>query len=635
MSFLPVKKSEIDGSLDFILISGDAYVDHPSFGHALISRLLESEGFKVGIIAQPTKDKDYLEFGEPNIAFLISTGVVDSMVNNYTASKKKRHNDEYSPGNKPFIRPDRALDVYSKNLRKLFPNSYIIGGGVEPSLRRFSHYDYWADEVLPSCLYTSQCDMIIYGAGEKPFWEITELLKKGAQISSIKDVRGTAYLCKFDTMGSTAKLAFSGNRDKFKILDSHEVVAKDKIKHAKTFNLQSKNNDPYSGLGLIQEQPNKTFVVCNPPQFPLTTEEFDKVYSFPYMREFHPMYEEMGGVKSLEEVKFSITANRGCYGDCAFCAITYHMGRIVQKRSKESILEEAQILINKPDFKGYIHDVGGPSANFSNKACKKQETHGACTNKECIGFEPCQNLEVDHSYYLEILRALRKLPKVKKVFIRSGIRFDYVLMDKNSEFFDELVEHHVSGQLKTAPEHMSKSVLKIMNKPDPEVYKEFSRRFAEKSRKLNKKQYIVPYFISSHPGSTIADAIELTKYLKSINYMPLQVQDFIPTPSTRATVMYYTGIDPQSMQKVHIPTEEERKIQRALLQYRKEENIPIVRKALRDTNNQHLIGSGKECIVTDSNVGKSTLYGSGKLANVGGKNKKTKGKNFKKSKPRR
>lgn len=615
MAFLPITKEECNGQLDFVLISGDAYVDHPSFGHAVVSRLFEHEGFTVGIVAQPQNDEDYKRLGSPKYAFLISTGVVDSMVNNYTASKKKRTDDEYSPGNKGFRRPDRALIVYTKAVKRLFPNSVVIAGGVEASLRRFAHYDYWADQVMPSVAYDSGCDLIIYGAGERPIIDICDRIKKGIPVKDIKDVRGTCYTCAFDNISSKVKDSMCGESDEYRQIDSFSTVSEDKKRFAKAFRQQTLNLDAFNAKGLIQEQKNKIFLIQNPPSFPLSTEEMDEFSNLPYERDYHTSYKKEGGVKAIEEVKFSITSHRGCYGDCSFCAITYHMGRAVQKRSKESIVKEAELISHMSDFKGYIHDVGGPSANFRDKACDKQVKNGVCPNRECIGHKSCDNLKVDHSEYLDVLKAVRALPRVKKVFIRSGIRFDYLMMDKNDEFFEELVKNHVSGQLKTAPEHASDNVLKLMNKPNFTVYKAFADKFNKLNQKFGLKQFIVPYFISSHPGSTINDAVELTKYLKSINYMPLQVQDFYPTPSTRSTTMFYAGIDPNTMLEVSVPTEEERKMQRALLQYRKAENVPLVRRALIMTNNKHLIGNGKECIVLAEN----------KMANV-----QTKKQNIKK-----
>ncbi len=598
MAFLPITKKELEGKqLDFIMVSGDAYVDHPSFGHAVISRLFEAQGFSVGIIAQPQKDYDYTALGEPKIGFLMTTGVVDSMVNNYTASKKKRHNDEYSPGNQGFRRPDRAFTVYCKNLKRLYPEVAIIGGGSEGSLRRFAHYDYWADAVMPSVVYDSGCDLVIYGAGEKPVIEICDLIKKGIPVSSIKDVKGTCYITSFDTMPKKVMNAMKGDRSEFIQIESFQKVLSDKKSYAKAFKTQTMHLDAIIGKGIIQEQKDKKFLVQNSPSLPMTVEEMDNSSELNYERQYHPSYEKDGGVKALEEVKFSITSHRGCYGNCSFCSITYHMGRRVQKRSSESIVREAELITKMPDFKGYIHDVGGPSANFRETACDKQIEHGVCTNKECIGTKACENLNVDHSEYLEVLRALRKIPRVKKVFIRSGIRFDYLMMDKNPEFFNEMVKYHISGQLKTAPEHASNNVLKLMNKPDFSVYKNFTARYNEANQKLGLNQFIVPYFIASHPGTTISDAVELTKYLKSINYMPLQVQDFYPTPSTRSTCMFYTGIDPNTMETVHVPTADERLMQRALLQYRKPENESLVRHALLLTGNHHLIGNGPDCIV--------------------------------------
>lgn len=597
MSFIPTTIKEGNGSFDFIMISGDAYVDHPSFGHAVVCRLFEEEGFSVGIIPQPITDEDFLKLGEPNVSFLISTGVADSMVNNYTANLRRRSTDEYSPNNKSGKRPDRALISYSKTLKRLFPNSYIIAGGVEASLRRFAHYDYWSNSVMQSILMDSKADLIIYGAGEKPIWDICALLKRNIPIEKIHDVKGTCYVTTFDKMESKIKDAFLGNHEKFIQIESYNEVLKSKISFVKAYNKQVQNSDSISGKGIIQEQNEKKFLIQNPPSLALTTKEMDKTFDLPYERDYHPMYKKFGGIKALDEVKFSITSHRGCFGNCSFCSITYHMGRRIQKRSKDSIIREAKILTELPGFKGYIHDLGGATANFRNPSCKNQIKNGVCANKDCIGSNVCKNLIVDHNEYLDLLRTLRKLPNVKKVFIRSGVRFDYLMYDQNQEFFEELVKYHISGQLKTAPEHASDNVLKLMNKPDFSVYQKFTEKFYGLTSKFKMKEFIVPYFIASHPGCELIDAVKLTKYLKKINYMPLAVQDFYPTPSTRSTCMYYTGVDPKTMKKVHVPTKEERKMQRALLQYRKKENFSLVRKALTLTGNSNLIGNGKECIV--------------------------------------
>ena len=573
--FLPVKKEELKDiyNIDFVLISADAYVDHPTFGHALIARLIESQGFTIGIIPQPVKAEDYQVFPEPKYGFMISGGVVDSMVNNYTASKKKRSDDEYSPYNKAGRRPDRATTVYTKMLKKLYPSSPVIIGGIEGSLRRFAHYDYWSDTVMPSILTDSGADLLIYGMGEKPILDLLEKVNKGIPLSKIKDVRGTCFLTDRD---SALKYLEKGAV----MLPSYKEVLTDKKEYAKAFKKQARNIDPINAAYLIQEQKDNMFLIQNLPQFPMTEKEMDFVFALPYERTYHPMYEECGGIKALEEVKFSVTSHRGCFGSCSFCAINYHQGRRVQKRSFESIIEECKNMTEDKDFKGYIHDVGGATANFRNPSCDIQEKNGVCKDKYCIGAVPCKNLKIDHSEYLRLLQTIRKLPKIKKVFIRSGIRYDYLMYDKNEQFFNELVKYHISGQLKVAPEHSSGRVLEKMNKPSFELYKKFTDKFKQINERNNLKQFIVPYFISSHPSCGVKEAVELTEYLKSIGYMPMQVQDFYPTPSTRSTCMFYTGIDPDTMEEVYTPKSyEDKKMQRALLQYRKPENRELVRKA--------------------------------------------------------
>ena len=612
MAFLPIQP--FGESPDFVLITGDAYVDHPSFGHALIGRLVESLGFTVGVVAQPQNEGDYTRFGRPNIGFLVSPGVVDSMVNNYTAAKKRRHDDRYSEGGRAGLRPDRALTVYCRALKALYPDLPVVAGGIEASLRRFAHYDYWKDEVLPSVLVDAGCDLLIYGMGEKPILEICECLKKGIPLRKIRHVRGTAYLDRAEGLSREVQACLRGERGAFEVLESFEKVRTDKRAYAEAFSKQLWANDPFSGSGLIQEQRPGTFVVCNPAQLPMTESEMDRVYDLPFERKPHPIYRE--GVPAIEEVKFSITSHRGCFGSCSFCAIAYHQGRIVQKRSQASVLREAEAMTRDPEFKGYIHDVGGPSANFRQPACKKQWTSGACKGKFCIGAKPCEHLEVDHSEYLELLRKVRALPGVKKVFIRSGIRFDYLLYDGKTDFLRELCKYHVSGQLKVAPEHCAAPVLELMNKPDFKIYTEFVRKYTELSGKLGKQQYVVPYFISSHPGCTLKDAVRLTQYLKSIHYMPLQVQDFYPTPSTRSTCMFWTGMDPLTKREVYVPrTAGEKRVQRALLQYRKPENRPIIEEALREIGREDLIGSGPECIIPG--VRKRAVPGSPKAFSPG------------------
>ena len=592
MPFLPIHAEEVEGALDFIIVTADAYVDHPSFGHAIISRLIEAEGFSVGIIAQPQSDVDYKRFGAPNVAFMVSGGVVDSMVNNYTVAKKPRTNDVYSEGGEYGKRPDRAVTVYTRALKRLFPTIPVAIGGIEASLRRFAHYDYWADCVMPSILVDSGADLLMYGMGERPLWDILSLVKKGVPFQNIKDVRGTSYLSKFSVLSDKMKETL---RTKARFCPSFEEVSADKVKYVKAFKMQSEESDYITGQTLVQKH-GDAYVVQNPPQRPLSVEEMDRIYALPFMRAYHPSYAK--GVPAIKEVKFSIASVRGCFGECSYCALTYHQGRRVQNRSKESILSEAKKLITDPEFKGYIHDVGGPTADFYGDACDKQQKCGVCKNKHCIGYEPCANLKVYHEEYLDILRSLRALPGVKKVFVRSGVRFDYILYDKDRTFFRELLEHHVSGQLKVAPEHCSERVLSLMNKPSFPTYLRFKKEYEEINRDLGKEQYLVPYFISSHPGSTLNDAIDLAVYLHSIHSVPEQVQDFYPTPSTKSTCMYYTGLNPDDFSSVYVPkTREEKREQRALLQYGKPENYDLVYAALVKAGRTDLIGNGPDALI--------------------------------------
>lgn len=572
--FLPINKSEINGELDFVLISCDAYVDHPTYGHAIISRLIESKGFSIGIIPQPLVDGDYFALPKPKIAYLVSGGVVDSMVNNYTVAKRKREGDVYSPKSKQGKRPDRQVTVYAKALKRLFPDKFVIIGGVEASLRRFAHYDYWSDSVRESILTESGADMLIYGAGEKPFWDILALIKKGVPLQKINAVRGTVVK---ETQLLEEQLLEKG----YVKIPSFESVVASKEEYAKAFKIQAQNTDCINASTLFQRQKNGEIIIQNLPQFPLTVKEMDEVYAYPYERTYHPVYESEGGIKSIEEVKFSVVSHRGCYGSCSFCSINYHSGRRIQKRSDESILQEIELLTKHPEFKGYIHDLSGPSANFREPSCEFQDKNGVCKNRYCIGSTPCKNLKVDHTSFINLLRKARKIKGVKKVFIRSGLRYDYLLYDnKCNEILSELITNHISGQLKVAPEHMADGVLKIMNKPSFSVYKEFANKYKQANEKLGLKQYLVPYLISSHPGCELKHAVMLTEYLKSINYMPEQVQDFYPTPSTRSTCIYYTGIDPDTMRPVFVPkTSEQKSMQRALLQYRLPKNREIVKKA--------------------------------------------------------
>ena len=585
--FIPMTKEELGGKQpDFILICGDAYVDHPSFGHAISGRYLQSLGFTVGIIAQPDWHScaDFLRLGRPRLGFIAAAGNIDSMVNHYTSAKKRRSEDYYSPGKKAGLRPDRATIVYCNRIREAYANAPILIAGIEASLRRFAHYDYWDDAVRRSILVDSGADILIYGMAEHAMQEISARLKAGESIKEIRGVAGTCYL------------ANEAPEDAL-IIESFEQVRQDKRAYAKCFGTQYVQQDPIRGKKLAQKH-GQQFLVAEKPAMPLSRKELDALAKLPYNRTWHPSYDEAGGVPAIEEVKFSIAANRGCYGECAFCALTFHQGRIVQARSTQSIVEEAKLLTQLPDFKGYIHDIGGPTANFTGPACDKQLKHGACLGKRCLSPKPCPNLKVDHSEYLRTLRAVRTLPGVKKVFVRSGVRFDYALLDKSDQFIRELCEHHVSGQLKVAPEHVSQTVLNLMGKPNCEVFSQFCKKYAQINRKLGKNQFMVPYFMSSHPGSTLNDAIELALYMRDNRIRPEQVQDFYPTPGTRSTCMYHTGLDPLTLKPVYVPKSyEEKRMQRALLQYTRPENRDLVRKALKLTRREDLIGYGKNCLV--------------------------------------
>lgn len=575
INFLPLEPNETSLPLDFVLVTPEAYVDHPSFGSAIISRIVEADGFSIAILSQPKTDKDFLKFGRPNIAFLVSGGVVDSMVNNYTSAKRRRSTDVYSEGGKAGARPDRALTVYCRALKRLFPDTTVIIGGMEGSLRRMAHYDYWSDSVMPSILLDTKADLLVYGMGERPLWELLDIAKKSHRLDNVKDIKGTGYLASFDELSKNMKEKFQSGGVEF--CPTFKEVSSDKKKFLKAYKQQAYSANDTKAKPLVQKH-GKDYVVINPIPAPLTQEEMDRVYALPFTGEPHPSYKD--GVPSIQEVKFSITSHRGCFGGCSFCALSFHQGRMISKRSKQSIVDEAVRLTLKPDFKGYIHDIGGPTANFRNPPCKKRKD-SVCPDRHCIGNKPCENLVVDHSEYLDILRTVRELPNIKKVFVRSGIRFDYVMYDQNKEFFRELVAHHVSGQLKVAPEHSEDKVLRLMNKPPFAVYKAFSQRFKEENNRQGKEQYLVPYLISSHPGSTVEDAIKLTDYLKNQGYMPEQVQDFYPTPSTRSTCMYYTGTDPETGEEVYVPSSpEEKRAQRAMLQYRKKENQQIISQAV-------------------------------------------------------
>ena len=610
MSFLPISKQDmIDRNieqLDFVFVTGDAYVDHPSFGPAIISRVLEHHGYSVGFISQPDwKDDTSIQaLGQPRLAFLVCAGNMDSMVNHYYVSKKHRQSDAYTPGGVIGKRPDRATIVYGNLIRKSYKHVPIIIGGIEASLRRMAHYDYWSDSLRRSVLLDSQADLISYGMGEKSMVEIADALAAGIAVSDITFIPGTVYKTK-DIDGIYEPL----------LLPDYDTMKGDPIQYAKSFKMQYDNTDPFTGKTLVEPYEN-VYVVQNPPQPPLTTEEMDEVYSLPYMRTYHPSYEEQGGVPAIAEIKFSLTSNRGCFGGCNFCALTFHQGRTVQVRSHASILEEAKLLTEDPDFKGYIHDVGGPTANFRKPSCRKQLQYGVCKNKQCLFPKVCQNCEVDHRDYLELLRKLRALPKVKKVFVRSGIRFDYLMADQDDTFFRELIEHHVSGQLKVAPEHISDAVLKRMGKPENKVYEGFVKKYYKLNEKVGKKQFLVPYLMSSHPGSTLKEAIELAEYLRDIGYMPEQVQDFYPTPSTMSTVMYFTGIDPRDMKPVYIcRNPHEKAMQRALIQYRNPDNYDLVKEALIKGGREDLIGFDKKCLIRPRKMGTGKPKNMGKPEN--------------------
>jgi len=591
-AFLPISREDMKErgieQFDFIYISGDAYVDHPSFGHAIITRILNNMGYKVGIIPQPDwqKKESFMILGKPKYAFLVSSGNMDSMVNHYTSSKKRRRQDLYSPGGKIGARPDRAVIVYCNKLREAYKDVPIIIGGVEASLRRFAHYDYWDDKVRRSILLDSRADLLIYGMGERPIREIAEALSSGIDIKHVNYVNGTAYV--------TSSL--EGLIDPV-FISSYEEVAADKKKYAKAFMAQLREQDYQTGRVVVQPHGDR-FLVQNPPAKPLDQYELDDVYALPYARDYHPIYKDQGGIPALQEIKFSITSHRGCYGGCSFCALNFHQGRMIQSRSHESVLKEAEQMIEDPEFKGYIHDVGGPTANFRQAACKKQEKYGVCKDRQCMFPTPCKNLIIDHSDYIELLRKLRKLPKVKKVFIRSGIRYDYVIYDKSNEFLNELCKHHVSGQLKVAPEHISEKVLKLMGKPSKKVYDRFREKYFETNRKIGKEQYLVPYLMSAHPGSDLQAAIELAEYVRDMGYNPEQIQDFYPTPGSLSTTMYYTELDPRTMEKVYIPkSPTEKAMQKALIQYRDPKNYDLVYKALTRAGRTDLIGYGSKCLI--------------------------------------
>lgn len=595
-AFLPVTREDMKqrgwDELDFVLVTGDAYVDHPSFAHAIISRVLEDHGYKVGIIAQPdwkTKD-DFMRLGRPKLAFLVSPGNMDSMVNHYTVARKPRSRDLYSPGGEMGHRPDRAGIVYCNRIREAYGDVPIVIGGIEASLRRFAHYDYWSDKVRGSILIDSSADLLIFGMGEKQIVGVADNLRDGLEAKYIRQLPGTCYVV--DSLDEVYD---------YVLLPSFEEVRDDKKKYAEAFKEQYDQQDPVRGKTLVQQHGVK-YVVQNPPEMPLNREELDSVYALPYQKRWHPMYDKMGGIPAIDEVKFSLVSSRGCFGSCSFCAITFHEGRAVQSRSQESLVSEAEEMTRMPDFKGYIHDVGGPTADFRKPACERQLTVGACKGKQCLWPKPCANLQVDHREYLELLRKLRKLKGVKKVFIRSGLRYDYIMADKDDTFFKELIENHVSGQLKVAPEHVDPEVLYYMGKPAGDTYERFRKKFFTLTEKAGKKQYLIPYLMSSHPGSTIKSAIKLAEYLRDIGYQPEQVQDFYPTPGTLSTTMFYTGFDPRTMKKVYVPRSNvEKATQRALLQFKNPKNYDLVYKALVSAGREDLIGYGPKCLIRPRN----------------------------------
>lgn len=575
--------------VDFVYIIGDAYVDHPSFGHAIISRVLESRGYRVGIISQPDwkKPESIQIFGEPRLGFLVSAGNMDSMVNHYSVSKKHRKTDAYTPGGEMGRRPDYACVVYGNLIRQTYKKTPVILGGIEASLRRLAHYDYWSDRLKRSVLLDSGADIISYGMGERSIAEIADALDAGIPVSKLTYIDGTVVKMK--------------DRDSIydaEFLPSFEELKADKRNYARSFYIQYLNTDAFNGKRLAEQYSDRLFVVQNPPAKPLSVAEMDDVYDLPYTRTYHPSYEEKGGIPAISEIRFSLISNRGCFGGCSFCALTFHQGRIVQVRSHESLLREAELITKEKDFKGYIHDVGGPTANFRHPSCSRQLEHGVCPNRQCLFPKPCRNLDADHSDYVALLKKLRKIPGVKKVFIRSGIRFDYLLADKNREFLKELCQYHISGQLKVAPEHVAGPVLSLMGKPEHCVYEKFTEEFLKMNKKLGKKQYLVPYLMSSHPGSSLKEAVELAEYCRDLGYMPEQVQDFYPTPSTLSTCMYYTGVDPRTLKPVYVPKNpHEKAMQRALIQYRNPALYNLVLEALKRAGRTDLIGYSPKCLI--------------------------------------
>lgn len=603
MGFLPITREEMNKlgweRPDFVLVTGDAYVDHPSFGTAIISRVLEANGYKVAILPQPNwKNNDSVTvFGEPRLGFLVNAGNMDSMVNHYSVSKKRRNTDAYTPGGVAGKRPDYATVVYCNLIKRTYKNVPIIIGGIEASLRRLAHYDYWSDKLKKSILIDSGADLLSYGMGEKSIVEIADALNSGLDVKDITFVAGTVY--KIRDVDSV----YDGIE-----LPDFSMLQNNRLSYAESFRVQYENTDPFSAKPLIECYGEKRYVVQNPPAKPLTTQEMDDVYELPYMRTYHPSYEKDGGVPAISEIKFSLTSNRGCFGGCSFCALTFHQGRILQCRSHESLVKEAELMSKDPEFKGYIHDVGGPTANFRLPSCEKQLRNGVCKNKQCLFPTPCKNMKVDHSDYIALLRKLRNIQGVKKVFIRSGIRFDYVLADASDDFMQELCKYHISGQLRVAPEHIADKVLQLMGKPENLVYQKFVDKFYMVNKKLGMEQYLVPYLMSSHPGSGLKEAVALAEHIRDLGYMPEQVQDFYPTPSTISTCMYYTGVDPRTMEQVYIPKNpHEKAMQRALIQYKRSENYDLVKEALMKLGRGDLIGFGKECLIPPRKIKRDNI----------------------------
>lgn len=601
--FLPISKKDMKRrgwkQCDFVFVLGDAYVDHSSFGPAIISRHLEAHGFKVGIISQPDwkEDASVTGLGEPRLGFLVCGGNMDSMVNHYTVAKKRRSRDAYTPGGVMGRRPDYAAVVYANLIRRTYKNTPIIIGGIEASLRRMAHYDYWSDKVKRSILLDSGADLISYGMGEQSILEIAEALDSGMDVKDITFVAGTVYRTKEGELSAYDPVW----------LPSFEEITSDKRSYAKSFMIQYRNTDAFTAKPLVEAYPNKVLVVQNPPAKPLSTQQMDDIYAYPYTGTYHPSYEAKGGVPAMQEIEFSLTSCRGCFGGCSFCALTFHQGRIVQTRSQESIVDEAKKLVVKSGFKGYIHDVGGPTGNFRHTSCNKQWEKGVCPDKQCLFPKPCPNLKADHREYVSLLRKLKKLPGVKKVFVRSGIRFDYVMRDADDTFLRELCSDHISGQLRVAPEHVAEPVLRAMGKPSNQIYEKFLRRYERVNKRTGKKQYVVPYFMSSHPGSTMKEAVELAEYIRDMGYMPEQVQDFYPTPATISTCMYYTGLDPRTMERIYVPkSAHEKAMQRALIQYRDPKNYELVKEALHRAGREDLIGFGKQCLIAPRKIGKKT-----------------------------